>query len=233
MTHTVALFGGSFNPPHEAHIQMATCIQQGLQVDETWLLFSINPEKDPQIYAPLEHRMAMAGLLVRHFDAPVVLSDAEERIAEETGRHETYHILEGLKVRYPDHKFIWVMGADSFASFHTWRERDDILNNHIVAIVDRAGYTHAALTSPTAQAFADQMIDITDPSILQYAHNGWCFLNTPRIAASSTQILDELLAGKTDFGEPFNQVAAYIHQHGLYGTANRTSLPSTLQHIMV
>lgn len=232
MTHTVALFGGSFNPPHEGHMQMALYIQQTLQVDETWMMFSISPHKDPQSYASLEHRMHMAGLLAQHFEAPIILSDAEEQIAQETGRHETYYILEGLQKRHPDHKFIWVMGADMFATFHTWDERDDILNNYVVAVVDRPGYKEAALNSPTANDFADHIIDITNPGNLAKADHGWCFLNNPVIDVSSSQILSDLLAGKSDFAEPFNQVAQYIHQHGLYGTASHIPLPPP-QHRMV
>lgn len=233
MTQTVALFGGSFNPPHEAHMQMAMFIQQTLCVDETWMMFSINPDKDPNKYASLEHRMAMANLLVQHYDAPVVLSDLEAKIAAETGHNETFYILEGLKQRFPDHQFVFVMGADSFANFHLWAERDDIINQTVVAVVDRPGYTDAALTSPTARDFADQMIDITDPGNLRHADHGWCFLDNPRIDVSSSNILLQLQSGKTDFSEPFNRVAAYIYEHGLYGINPPNNPPPQPRYTMV
>jgi nicotinate-nucleotide adenylyltransferase len=218
MTRIIPLLGGSFNPPHEAHIKMASYIQNTLQADETWLLFSENPDKDPLDYASLEHRMNMADILVRHYNAPVKLSDMEDKIAQQTGRHETYYVLQGLQEHYPDTKFVWVMGADSFAGFHQWAERDLILNNYIIAIVDRPGYTEQALSSPTAVEFATQKIDLTDGEQLRNATHGWGFLNTPHIPVSSSGLMKQIRSGKTDFTEPFDQVAAYIYEHGLYGT---------------
>ncbi len=53
----IALLGGSFNPPHEGHFEMAKYIQQALGVDEVWFLFSVNWQKDSSKYASIEHRM--------------------------------------------------------------------------------------------------------------------------------------------------------------------------------
>lgn len=105
MQKTVALFGGSLNPPHEGHFAMASYIQQTLAVDETWMLFSQNPDKDPECYPSLEHRINMAKLMARHYDAPLVLSDEEAKIAQQIGRNDTYYILDELRKIYPDNKF--------------------------------------------------------------------------------------------------------------------------------
>jgi nicotinate-nucleotide adenylyltransferase len=172
----------------------------------------------------LEHRMNMAHMMAKHYDAPIILSDEEAKIVKEIGRTETYYILEGLQKRFPDNKFIWVMGADSFANFHLWKERDDILNEYIVAVVDRPGYTEKALNSSTAHEFHEAMIDITQPDNLRTAQHGWCFLNNPHIDASSSGILREFSEGKTDFTGHFAEVAEYIYEHGLYNThANKAS----------
>lgn len=219
MSKTIALFGGSFNPPHEGHFTMASYIHQTLAVDETWMMFSQNPEKDPAAYPPLEHRMNMARILAKHYSAPIVISDEEAKIAKEIGRNESYFILQGLKQKYPDDKFIFVMGADSFAKFHQWVEQDDILQEHIVAVVDRPGYTLQALNGPTAIAFRNSMIDITDPDNLKNANCGWCFLNNPQVDISSSGILKQFSEGKTLFDGHFAEVAEYIYQHGLYNIA--------------
>ncbi|MGB1077435.1 MAG: adenylyltransferase/cytidyltransferase family protein, partial [Bdellovibrionales bacterium] len=72
---TVVLFGGSFNPPHVGHFEMAKYIYQTLSIDEVWFLFSHNVDKDPSIYAPLEHRMAMGEILNEQYrDYPFVMS---------------------------------------------------------------------------------------------------------------------------------------------------------------
>lgn len=219
MTKTVALFGGSFNPPHEGHFAMASYIHQTLAVDETWLLFSQNPYKDPETYASLEHRMKMASIMATHYESALILSDQEEEVAKEIGRHDTYYVLQGLQKRFPDNKFIWVMGADTFSGFHQWKERDDILNEYIVAVVDRPGFAEKALSSPTAIEFAGTMIDITQTSDLRDVQSGWCFLNSPQVDVSSSRLLQKFAEGQTDFEGPFAEVAEYIYQNGLYNTA--------------
>ena len=57
MQKLVTLFGGSFNPPHQGHFEMAGYIHQTLKSDEIWMVFSENPFKEMSVYPPLEHRM--------------------------------------------------------------------------------------------------------------------------------------------------------------------------------
>lgn len=219
MSKIIALFGGSFNPPHEGHFEMAQFIQHTLEVDETWLSFSVNPEKAPQDYASLDHRLNMAKVLSKHYDPRLVLSDTEAKIAQDIGKYDTYYVLEELQKRQPDDKFIFVMGADSFAKFHTWLERPDILQNYIVAVVNRPGYTEAALNSDTAKSFADCYIDITVPEHLQNATHGWCFLDNPKIDVASSALMQQLHEGKRDFTGHFAEVANYIYENNLYDYA--------------
>lgn len=216
MQKTVVLFGGSFNPPHHGHFEMAAYLHNTLQADETWMLFSQSVDKDPATYMSLEHRINMGKIMARHYSEPIILSDEEARIAQKIGRNETFYILEELKVRYPDNKFIFAMGADTFSNFHKWKERDDIIKSTIIAVVDRPGYTDSALTSPTAQAFSEQKIDITHPASLSFFENGWCFLNSPKIEVSSSEIQKKLVTGNFDFDDKFSEVAAYIRANNLY-----------------
>jgi nicotinate-nucleotide adenylyltransferase len=225
MGKTIALFGGSFNPPHEGHFEMAQFIQRTLQVDETWLSFSVNPEKCPQDYASLEDRMNMANILAPHYDSGLVLSDTEAKIAQDIGKYDTYYVLEELQKRQPEDKFIFVMGADSFAKFDTWLERADILQNYIVAVVNRPGYTEIALNSDTAKSFADCYIDITMPEHLQSATHGWCFLDSPKIDMASSTIMQQLHEGKRDFTGHFAEVADYIYEKGLYHCQKHNNIP--------
>lgn len=225
---TIALFGGSFNPPHQGHFEMASYIHNTLSVDQTWMLFSENPDKDPAVYPSLDHRIAMAEIMATHYDDAIILSDQEARIAADIGRHDTYYILEELRIRFPEHRFIWVMGADSFAGFHHWKERDDILEKYVVAVVDRPGYTEQALSCDTATKFAQAKIDMTQTEHLHHASSGWCFLNNPKIDVSSSDIVQKFAEGCTDFDAPFDEVAAYVYEQGLYGTSSH-SVPAYMK----
>lgn len=207
----IALFGGSFNPPHPGHFEMARYIHAALAVDEVWFLFSQNWQKDASAYAPLADRMEMGRLLARHYgDEPFVMSDIQDKL----GTHKTYEVLTALKKEYSDDRFVWVMGADNLASFHTWEHADDILQHFAVAVVDRPPYTEKALTSPSALKFGTLRVD--DPKKLGEGPSGWCFLDNPKIDMSSSALLARLRQGEETFDGPFQEIADYIRRRGLY-----------------
>ncbi len=217
----IALFGGSFNPPHPGHFEMAKYIYEILSVDEVWFLFSENWQKDSAEYAPAVHRMEMGRILARHYpNMPFVMSG----IQDELGTHMTYDVLRELRKRYPEDRFIWTMGADNLASFHTWENSEDIVRNFPIAVVDRPPYTNDALNGPTALKF--HFLRASSPRQLLDMDKGWCFLGNPQIELSSRDLLQRLRNGKTNFDSPFQDVADYIRQHGLYGLGDKEPKPS-------
>src|SRR3954470_23274469 len=112
----VGLFGGSFNPAHEGHAHVAETALQRLHLDRViWLVSPQNPLKAASETADLAERMAGARRLAR--GPAMIVSDAESRL----GSQYTIDIVRTLKARFPGVDFVWIMGADSLASFHRWR----------------------------------------------------------------------------------------------------------------
>jgi nicotinate-nucleotide adenylyltransferase len=217
---SIALFGGSFNPPHEGHFEMAKHILEELNVNKVRFLFSNNWQKDPKQYASTKHRMAMGKILAKNYpDLPFEMSDIQEKL----GTHITYEVLKKLKEQEPEHNFIWVMGADNLADFHTWEHYEDIVNNFPIAVVDRLNYTKKAQDSFTALTF--KHLQTHNPENLNNQNNGWCFLKAaPKINLSSSAILSELRSGKGSFSSEFNSVVSYIKKHNLYGLNKQAKL---------
>lgn len=217
----IALFGGSFNPPHPGHFDMAKHIYEALAVDEVWFLFSENWQKEASQYASAQDRMEMGRILAQSYpDMPFVMSG----IQDELNTHITYEVLKELEARFPDNHFIWVMGADNLASFHTWEYAEDIIQNFPIAVVDRAPYTQDALSGPTALKF--QFLKAANPKDLATMNKGWCFLENPRIDISSSNLLTRLRNGETEFDGPFQSVVDYIRQQKLYGISNEIAIPA-------
>lgn len=209
---TVALFGGSFNPPHPGHFEMAKYIYETLGVDEIWFLFSLNWQKNSTNYESTHHRIKMGNILSKHFpDMPFVMSDAQDQL----DTHKTYDVLEALKTRYTNTKFIWVMGADNLESFHSWEKFENIIENFPLAIVDRPPYTKRAKKSFTALTYAHlQTPKATD---LRTTQAGWHFLENPQIDMSSSTLLAQLQNGENHSDSRFQGVADYIKKNKLYG----------------
>lgn len=216
-TKTVLLYGGSFNPPHPAHFDTAAYVHGLFQSDEVWMMCSVNRLKDPAVYAPTVHRMAMGTLLARHYpQTPFVMSDIEEKI----GNNETFIVLSELRTRFPDHRFIWVMGADNLLHFHKWSRAEEIIQTFPMVVIERPPYTEQALVSPIARSFAHLKRDRVED--FDKTGPGWIFIPNPgAMTMSSSDLLKKLRDPRTDpdrdFPGPFRDVAAYIHDHGLYG----------------
>jgi nicotinate-nucleotide adenylyltransferase len=208
----IALFGGSFNPPHAGHFDMAKYIYNALSVDEVWFLFSLNWQKDKGAYESTRHRMKMGQILAdAHYpDMPFMMSDIQDRL----GTHITYNVLTALEKRHPDLKFIWVMGADSLQNFHTWENSSDIAENFPMAILSRPGYQRAARESFTALTYAH--LETEKAKDLRKTKNGWHFLNNPEIDLSSSAILKKLQQGNSMIDPRFEEVQRYIQRHSLY-----------------
>ena len=221
---TVALYGGSFNPPHEGHFEMAKYIYDTVKPDSVWFLYSDNVWKDPDSYAPLKHRIKMGEIMAQEYpDYPFVMSDFQHQI----GKHMTFDVLTALREKHPDTNFIWVMGADNLAVFHQWDGYEDIIATTPIAVVDRKGYTQDALNSYAALTYRHLQTDNAED--LGKNPQGWCFLTPPHIDIASSQLLLALRAGQTDFKGTFQTVANYIHENNLYDvpTANANTPKAT------
>ncbi len=217
MQKAVILFGGSFNPPHPAHFEKAEQLLGLYRPCEVWMMFSQNPFKSGNEYASLDDRMKMGRLIAKHFSSEIKLNDESEEIAQEIGRKETYYILKELKKRYPENHFVWAMGADSFAGFHEWKERDLILNEFPVIVVGRLGYTEKALCSPTARECSALRFSSVERDDLINHKNGWTYVELPEVDQSSTALRKAFASGQREFTDPrLRELAQYVYERSLY-----------------
>ena len=181
---TVGLLGGSFNPAHRGHLHISNLALKHLDLDEIWWLVSPqNPLKSGHETATLTHRVWGA---LRFAQGPsMIVSDAETRI----GSVYTIDTLRVLKARYPGVCFVWIMGADSLASFHRWRGWVQIMGEVPVAVVSRPWISLRSRFAPAARRFARFRI----PSIAAATLPGrtppaWVFLRGPLNFQSSTAL---------------------------------------------
>jgi len=212
----IAIFGGSFNPPHEGHFEMAKYIYDNLKVDELWFSFSENRLKDASQYAPIKHRLAMGEIMAKNYpEYNFKMRNIENCI----GTNITYDVLEYLRDENPDCEFIWVMGADNLAILEKWKKYDEMMHQFPIVVVDRPNYTEQALNSFAARSYAHLKCK---PEELAEQGCGWCFLDNPKIDMSSSEIVGNLKAGRAEFKGKMREVGEYIYEHGLYGTGNNT-----------
>jgi nicotinate-nucleotide adenylyltransferase len=136
----VGLLGGSFNPAHDGHRRISLAALAALGLDEIWWLVSPgNPLKPKKGMAPLAARLASARHAARRSRIRVTAIEGE------LGTVYTADTLAALARRFPEKRFIWLMGADNLAQFHLWRDWRRIARTLPIAVIGRPGYDGGAL----------------------------------------------------------------------------------------
>lgn len=189
----IGIYGGSFNPIHKGHTQLAASIvAQGL-VDELWLLVSpLNPlkQKSASGIAEYEHRINMARLATEHIEG-VKVSDFERTLPLPSYTVTTLHELHKA---YPEHEFVLIIGADNWERFPRWYHAQEIIETYTILIYRRPGY---------------EIDETALPPSVQLVH-------APLYDISSTEIRETAKEGKMMRKWVNEKVAEYIERHQLY-----------------
>ncbi|WP_417451073.1 nicotinate (nicotinamide) nucleotide adenylyltransferase [Kordiimonas sp.] len=178
---TVALYGGSFNPAHKGHRRVARECLKRLEVDAIWFMISPgNPQKADDTMAAFNRRCESVSMMVGHHPRMIV-TDVEKRL----GTRYSADTITALQRAMPKTRFIWVMGADNLAAFHSWHRWKDIATSLPIAVFDRPGYAVRGLNSRFAKCFAQ--FRKTPQELKASRSPAWAFVTMPRHPASATQ----------------------------------------------
>ena len=126
---SVGLYGGAFDPPHRGHVQLARCAKEALGIPRLLVLVSAKPgHKD--VETPAEVRLALARAAFP--DDDVVLDDHARTV--------------DLLRDHPEWQDAWfLLGADEFQDFPSWKEPGEVLERVRVAVGTRPGFPRERL----------------------------------------------------------------------------------------
>lgn len=193
---TIGLFGGSFDPPHEGHRHASLTVLRRLGIDRVWWLVTPgNPLKDVGRLPPIEARVRAAARLAAH--PRVIVTDLEARL----GTRYTADLIEAITRLRPDLRFVLVIGADNWATFHRWGGWRSIAGRVPIAVVDRPGATFRALGSVAARSLSRWRLPETRARELKgLSAPAWVFLTGHRVPISSTMIRARRSVNGTETG---------------------------------
>jgi nicotinate-nucleotide adenylyltransferase len=132
----VAVYGGSFNPPHVGHAMVAGWLRWTDLVDQVWLLPAFVHPFDKEL-APFDRRVAMVEALAADVGPWVRVEPIEGELPSPSYTIDT---LDVLAARHPAHRFRLVVGADVLDSVHLWKRWDAIVSSYAPIVVGRQGY---------------------------------------------------------------------------------------------
>lgn len=128
----IAIFGGSFNPVHNGHINLVKAAYSALKLDKVVVMPThVTPEKGGRICAAA---CARAELCRIAFEGIAEVGDFE---VKKGGVSYSYETCEHFKAKYPDDKIYFLLGADSYSAFPDWKLPLRILDCVTLAVCDR------------------------------------------------------------------------------------------------
>lgn len=219
----IGLLGGSFDPPHIAHIALAQAALEQLQLDEVRFVVAGQPWQKPGASA-LKHRLRMTELALQDKKHFVV----ETLEAQRKGPTYTLDTLTVLRERYGAKACLaLLMGGDQYRNLPTWHRHEELLTLTNLAVAQRASADKASLEKKNNHEAGHDSELVS--SALRFASlppqgkltqpAGQCVLFVmPPLAVSSSEIRAYLRQANTQAVSSLlaPQVLAYSRAHFLY-----------------
>lgn len=197
----IGLLGGTFDPPHMAHLALAKLALSHLHLDQVRWMPAGRPWQKMVGSGPVPsqaaHRLAMVSLAIQ--DEPrFVLDDREVR---RQGPSYTVDTLRELRAEHPDARWFLIIGQDQLGRFDTWKDWRQVLQWATLAVAPRSGQP---LKPPAAFSGVEASIEA---------------LPMPEIPVSSTELRRAVSRGEDISPLAGEAIAGYIAHHHLYQDA--------------
>ena len=192
MTRRVGIFGGTFDPVHNAHVALAHAALASLSLDEVRWIPTGNPWQKPRGITDAAQREAMVRLAIE--GVPRFVLDRIE--IERSGPSYTLDTVHELAAAQPGTEWVLVIGHDQYTSLHTWHDWQKLLSLVTLAVANRPG--PPAQPHPDVQAFAHRVVPLAMLDI------------------SATDIRARVAKGQDISQLVPAPVASYIEKHWLY-----------------
>ncbi|MDE7389877.1 MAG: nicotinate-nucleotide adenylyltransferase [Lachnospiraceae bacterium] len=132
--HKIAMFGGSFNPIHNAHTAVASAFVKKLKLDKIiFIPTATPPHKSDEEMISAEHRLNMCIAAAEN----VKKSEVSDIEIKRSGKSYTVDTLKQLKQLYPDSELYLITGADMFLTLQDWKCPKEIFSLATVCTVPR------------------------------------------------------------------------------------------------
>ena len=173
----IGIMGGTFNPIHKGHIQIAQSAYEQFDLDEVWFMPNHIPayKANDQIVSGAE-RLAMVELAIK--DIPYFQSSDYELQRE--GNTYTCDTLKGLTMEHPEDDFYFIMGADSLMYFDKWVHPEQITALAQILVAARDHSTKKQLLNKITQL--EQL----------YSGSHFHLIKCAEIACSSSKLREEI-----------------------------------------
>jgi nicotinate-nucleotide adenylyltransferase len=202
MKERLGILGGTFDPPHFAHLILAQHAYEELSLNKILFVPAGEPPHKDHTRTPVNQRLTMLELALDE-DPRFELSRVE---IERPGPHYTIDTVRIIQRENPDSELFFIMGGDVYRDLPNWDRPQEMFETCklAVAVMRRPGFGNP-----------DLRLDMHQSVIPQLEENAM-LLTSPLVEFSSTDIVDRLTAGRSIRYMVPDSVLEYIAQHELY-----------------
>jgi len=216
MQGALGILGGTFDPIHYGHLELAREVREALQLAELRLVPAGAPPHRPAPVAPAAHRLAMTRLGIADYPGLGV----DDREIRRSGPSYTVLTLEELRAEAPGRPLALIVGTDALAGLPQWHRWREIFGLAHIVVVARPGFESANGVIPELARDWQQRVT-TDPNELARRPAGAIIVQPITAHPISASAIRALLARGRDgavaaAGLLPSSVLAYIERNQLY-----------------
>lgn len=212
------IFGGTFNPVHLGHLQIAREAMQRCGLDRVLFLPAADPPHKPVAgEVSFADRLAMVRAAIAG-EPGFAASDLESR---RSGKSYSVRTLEILREQAPDEELYFIIGLDSFRDLPLWKDYLRLFHLAHLVVISRPGIDQDPRSLLPVAIRNQFCYDAASENLCHRSGNSVIFLTEPRLDISSTQIRERLHRGESIAHLVPPAVAAYISRHRLYRPERR------------
>jgi len=200
----LGVYGGAFDPPHQAHTELAQAAVEQLQLDALRILPTGQAWHKERDLTAAEHRLAMTQLAFQQVPQTLV----DEREIRRAGPTYTVDTLRELAHENPGAQLFLLIGADQAKSLHQWHEIGEITQLAIICVAERDA---PQISKAQGQVYSQDV----DPVV----QGDFRKIVLPLMPHSATDIRNRVASGHPLNALVTETVARYIQDNHLYLTA--------------
>ncbi|MCD4658413.1 MAG: nicotinate (nicotinamide) nucleotide adenylyltransferase [Planctomycetes bacterium] len=199
----VGIVGGSFDPPHFGHLELAQTAHKAFGFSKVLMLLTPEPpHKTENSLSNYKHRLNMLGLLIENNPKLEACTIEFER----QGPHYTLETIRMLKQRNPEVDEYWlIVGSDTFKNLHTWYKPEILLREVKFCVAARPEFDIDYVSALKEIATFEKIDEIRRNLIPMKPKD-----------ISSTEIRRICAKGQRTTGMTFESIIDYIFEHNLY-----------------
>ena len=208
------VFGGTFNPFHNAHLDVFMTAAKKARLDKVLILLAKqNPLKSDVEIVPADHRLRMLELAVQDYEGLVEIDDRE---IHREGVSYTIDSIREIRAENPDVDLYLILGMDTFETFDRWKDYEKLLSECHLVVASRPGISRPFSKEelpkglwPLVSAFDGECAVLQSGKSIE-------FINIGNLPFSSTEVRKKLKTGQSVDKYLDLRVEEYIKANNLY-----------------